>query len=173
MKIGYIIAFLLLVVGCQNVKYPEKPDNLIQQDKMIEVLTEVYLSNAVRTSNVRLIRDSGYKLDSMLYKKFTIDSLQFAKSHAYYAADLDKYALIFEKVKANLEVLKVKADTLKARYTELRHIQDSIRKDSLRSAEMERLEDSIQGNTSIITVDDPAILSRLIPAIKDQENRGN
>ncbi|MFT5984797.1 MAG: hypothetical protein ACI825_000275 [Planctomycetota bacterium] len=144
MKSIYFILILVMAVGCQNVKYPNKPDNLIPEGKMVEVLTEVYLSNAVRSYNIRIVRDSGYKLDSMLYEKFSIDSLQFAKSHAYYSSDLEVYTAIFEKVKAKMEVMKVDADTLKARYIERRRITDSIRRDSLRAFEMDRLEDSIQ-----------------------------
>ena len=144
MKGIYFILTVLLVISCQNVKYPEKPDNLIPKDKMVDVLTEVYLSNAVRSYNIRIVRDSGYKLDSMLYKKFSIDSMQFAKSHAYYSTDLDAYTAMFEKVKAKMEIMKVEADTLKAQFSESRRVKDSIRRDSLRIFQMERLEDSIQ-----------------------------
>lgn len=138
----YFLAILFMVFGCQDVKYPEKPENLIAKDKMIDVMTEVYLSNASRGYNIRTVRDSGYKLDSMLYKKFAIDSMQFAKSHAFYAGDFDAYAAMFEKVKLNLEKLKVEADTLKAQFEKRRRIKDSLRRDSLRIIELLRVEDS-------------------------------
>lgn len=143
MKIHFTIAILLLVIGCQDVKYPEKPSNLIPKEKMIDILTEVYLSNAGRSYNLRIVRDSGYKLDSLMYKKYAIDSLQFAKSHAYYVNDLDNYAGMFDVVVLNLEKMKIGADSLKAQYEEHRRIKDSIKTDSLRAIEMEMDEDSI------------------------------
>ena len=144
MKLYSLIAILIVAVSCQDVKLPEKPENLIPEGKMIDVLTELYLSNAVRTTNIRKARESGYKLDSMLYKKFVIDSLQFVKSHDYYSADIDEYAKLFEKVKAKLEILKVEADSLGAKYYRRQSIRDSLRKDSLRVIELQRREDSIE-----------------------------
>jgi len=157
MKQFFLLAIVFMVLGCQNVKYPEKPENLIPKEKMIDVLTEVYLSNASRTYNLRVLRDSGYKLDSMLYKKFDIDSLQFAKSHAYYANDLDEYVAMFEKVKSKLEVVKIKTDTLKARYEERRRIKDSITRDSLRAIELKNNEDTLKIDTSRII---PALIKK-------------
>ena len=169
MKSFYFITILLVILGCQDVKYPEKPDNLISEAKMVDVLTEVYLSNAVRSFNIRIVRDSGYKLDSMLYKKFTIDSIQFAKSHAYYSADLDRYTAMFEKVKVNLETMKVGADSLKSQYDKRRHIQDSIRKDSLRAFEMERLDDSLHVATPLLDSVLQETIPTLIPALQSIE----
>ncbi|EDM43663.1 hypothetical protein SCB49_08733 [unidentified eubacterium SCB49] len=149
MKGFYYIAILFLAIGCQSVKYPEKPDNLIPQDKMVQVLTEVYLSNAART-NIRKVRESGYKLDSMLYVKFDIDSSQFAKSHAYYSANIEDYLTMFDNVKLNLEKIRVGADSLKAVYTKRKKIKDSIKKDSLRAEEMKRLGDSLDKKSNRI-----------------------
>lgn len=146
----YFIAILVAVIGCQDVNYPEKPENLIAKDKMVDVLTEYYLSNAARSFNIRIVRDSGYKLDSMLYKKFAIDSLQFVKSHAYYSSNLDEYTAMFEKVKLNLEKLKIDADTLKAQFERRRRIKDSIRRDSIRAIEMQYLEDSTKQFQEIV-----------------------
>lgn len=162
MKIGYIIAILILAIGCQNVKYPEKPGDLIPEGKMVDVLTEVYLSKAVRSFNIRIVRDQGYKLDSMLYKKFSIDSAQFAKSHTYYSSNIDNYMEMFKKVKTKLEVIKVEADTLKARHAKRRRVRDSIRRDSLRLIEMEMPKDTI---TAII----PSLMTAVKETLEIQE----
>lgn len=107
----FVIAILLL--GCDGVEKPKKPENLIPKSKMIDIMTEAYLSNAARSISSKDIRDKGLQLDSLIFKKFQIDSLQFAQSNVYYATDLNVYTEIFEKVEAKLVALKDKADSLK------------------------------------------------------------
>lgn len=165
MKAFYFLVILFVALSCQNVKYPEKPDNLIPEDKMVEVLTEVYLSNATRTKDIRVARKAGYMLDSMLYKKFDIDSSQFANSHAYYSTDIDEYTAMFKRVKEKLNILKVGADSIKAQYDERRRILDSIKKDSLRKIELKKAEDSVEVSTPFNTQTEVES-NKLIPAVQ-------
>ncbi len=103
MKYWLILIFAIGLGACQNVQKPEKPKNLIGKDKMIDVLTEAYLTNAARSINNNSILEEGIKMDSLLYSKFGIDSLQFAKSNAYYAADVNMYIDIFKEVETRLD----------------------------------------------------------------------
>lgn len=107
-----IFTTIFLLSGCQHVERPEKPKNLISKAQMVDILTDAYLSNAARSINNRTIREQGIKLDSFLYKKHKIDSLQFARSNAYYTANLNTYASIFQQVEERLLALKEKADSL-------------------------------------------------------------
>jgi hypothetical protein len=108
--IFFIIA--LALIGCQDVKHPEKPENLISKSKMTDVLTEAYLANAARSVDNRSILQKGIVVDSLLYKKFGIDSLQFAKSNAFYAADVNVYKDIFKQVEARLTAIQDKLDSI-------------------------------------------------------------
>ncbi|MCH2490354.1 MAG: DUF4296 domain-containing protein [Flavobacteriales bacterium] len=108
----FFIAYLLLFVGCAETVEPEKPARLIAEEKMIDILTDAYLSNAARSVNNRLIRDKGVMLDSLIYSKHNIDSLQFAQSNAYYAAQMDTYSEMFKEVEARLMRLKKESDSL-------------------------------------------------------------
>lgn len=112
MKYCIFFIFILGFLGCQNVKLPEKPKNLIAKDKMVDCLTEAYLANAARSVNNRTILDKGIVADSMLYKKFGIDSLQFAKSNAFYAADVNTYMDMFKQVEARLTKMQVRLDSI-------------------------------------------------------------
>lgn len=118
----YIPLFVLIcfLVGCTGVKKPKKPQNLISKSKMIDILTESYLSNAARSLSSKEIRDKGLQLDSIIFKKYEIDSLQFATSNTYYSTDLSVYTEIFEKVETQLIVLKERADSLKLEEKKLR-----------------------------------------------------
>ena len=111
-KIALFLLACVVFWSCQDVDRPEKPDNLISKDEMVNILTDVYIANAARSVNNRAIREQGIKLDSAIYKKYNIDSLQFARSNAWYTSNLNTYSSIFQQVQQRLEILKEKADSL-------------------------------------------------------------
>ena len=108
----FFIILTLGLFGCQDVKQPEKPKNLIAKDKMVDILMETYLANAARSIDNKAITSKGIKMDSLVYKKFGIDSLQFVKSNAYYAADVNTYMEIVQKVEARLTGMQQKMDSI-------------------------------------------------------------
>lgn len=114
---------------CQDVKRPEIPVNLIPEDQMAEVLTEVYLINAARSFDNRTIMDQKIKLDSFFFRKFNIDSLQFVESNAYYTSNLNAYKKLFTKVEERMVLMKVETDSLLLEFAEeleAKRIRDSI-----------------------------------------------
>lgn len=118
------IVFVLTFFSCQDVNQPEKPENLIAKDKMIDILMETYLDNAARSIDNKSITSKGIKMDSMVYKNFGIDSLQFVKSNAYYAADVNVYMEIMGEVEARLTAKQQKMDSIWEK--------DWVRKDSIK-----------------------------------------
>ena len=121
------ILFLLVLtfIGCQNVTQPEKPKDLISKEKMVDLLTEAYLANAARSVNNQAIVDKGIKMDSLIYKNFGVDSLQFANSNTYYAADVNTYMEIFQKVETRLVAMQKKMDSIREAHNKTK---DSIEK---------------------------------------------
>jgi len=98
--------------SCQDVKKPERPANLISKEKMVDILSDVYISNASRNVNNKLIKKMNLKLDSLIYAKYEIDSIQFAQSNAFYSSDLKTYGNLLSQVKARFEILKTEKDSL-------------------------------------------------------------
>lgn len=129
----FVIFALLLsfLIGCQDVKRPIKPDNLISKDNMVLILSESYTGNAARSINNRIMRDEVIELDSLIFKKFNIDSLQFAQSNAYYASQLNDYIDILKRVEERLVAQKAEIDTLIIR-------EAKIKKDSIDAAREKR-----------------------------------
>ncbi len=107
-----LLIISLLFLGCQEVVRPEQPENLIPKDLMIEILADAYIGNAARSVNNRMLRTEGIRLDSILYKKYDIDSLQFAASNAFYTSDLNLYTEIITEVEVLLNKRKAELDTL-------------------------------------------------------------
>ena len=124
--VKYGIIFIFLIgLSCQDVNYMDKPKNLIPEDKMVDVLTEMALVNAARNYNKIMLQQTGIKPDQYIYDKFGIDSIQFEKSNAYYTEEYDDYERIFDKVKDSLQSLKLHFDEL---IEEENRVKDSINK---------------------------------------------
>ncbi len=126
MKKLFATILLITAIGCQNVEKPDRPTDLIDKEVMVDILMDVYLNNAAKSVNNKVIRQKGMKLDSFIYKKYRIDSLQFVKSHAYYNSDLDTYETIFREIEERLALLKSKSDSLNPG-NKFRQKQDSIK----------------------------------------------
>lgn len=108
------ITLLLTVISCAKLKGPEKPKNLISKDKMVSVLIDAKLLTSANSANKLVMRDAGVNLNTYIYEKHDIDSLQFALSNSYYAFHVDDYEAIYSKVTDSLEKLKEKLKEIEA-----------------------------------------------------------
>ena len=113
-KLKSILVLLLIITytSCQDVKKPEIPTDLISQDIMVDILTDVYISNASRNVNNKLIRKRNLHLDSIIYNKYEVDSLQFVLSNAYYSSDLKTYGKLLTQVQDVLVLLQKEKDSI-------------------------------------------------------------
>ena len=124
-----LLIISLLALGCQSVEKPEMPEDLIARDVMIDILTDAYLSNAAKSVNNKIIRQRGIKLDSFIYKKYGIDSVQFVRSHAWYNSDLSTYEGMFVEIETRLAKMAKELDSLNfPKKSPIQKKQDSIRK---------------------------------------------
>ncbi len=117
-NLTFCLKYLLLVLilsqlfGCQDVVRPEPPQQMIPESQMVDILVEAYIGNAARSNNNRVLRMGGVQLDSVLYAKYGIDSLQFAQNTAYYSAQIDPYMRILEGVEKELSIVKKSLDSI-------------------------------------------------------------
>lgn len=107
----WIAVLLVLLVGCQDVRYPEAPENLIPEETMMDIMADAYSGHAARSVNNKVLRSNKVALDSALYIKYQVDSLQFARSNAFYTTDLDKYTRILQGVEERLIARKKVIDS--------------------------------------------------------------
>ncbi|WP_445381096.1 DUF4296 domain-containing protein [Robiginitalea sp. IMCC43444] len=102
MKLKTCLLLLFLVSAACSEKLVEKPENLIPEEKMISVLYDMALLDAIKSSHPQVIaRNKVYVMD-FLYEKYGIDSLQFVKSDLYYASIPSKYQAIYKAVEDRL-----------------------------------------------------------------------
>ena len=117
----FLFLVLMVFFSCQNVQRPEKPDNLIDKSKMRDILYDVSIINATRDLGRYQLENAGIAPEKFIYKKYGIDSLQFAKSMEYYSVDFSTYLAIWKDVNERLDrerdvvdSLKRKRDSIKA-----------------------------------------------------------
>ncbi len=130
-KILTFSLLILLLLGCTKEKN-QKPAKLIPEDKMVEILYDINLLQALRNTNYSVYTQENINPEEYIYKKYSIDSLQFAESNQYYITDVDNYEKLLDKViaKVNEEKTKYNADSLRVKRPK-RTIADSVAKQSL------------------------------------------
>jgi hypothetical protein len=97
--------FVLLVISfvtlsCKE-EIVEKPKNLIERDKMKEIIYDLAILESAR--NQTSTTHSYPKASVFLNEKYKVDSLTFAKSTQYYASDIEEYKKMYEEVKVRLD----------------------------------------------------------------------
>lgn len=85
----------------------KQPENLIPKEKMVQILSDLAIMNAARTTNVAILRRNNVETMSYLYSKYSIDSTQFSDSDLYYTSLPEEYEDIYAKVEADLESQKL------------------------------------------------------------------
>lgn len=135
-----------LFLGCDNTSRPKKPDDLISEDKMADILYEVFIINAAKGTAKGILEDNGIFPEQYVFEKYDIDSLQFAKSNAYYSYDIKTYDEIMSQVDTIIKINKDKYQAQIDLEMELKkQKKDSIKQlsDSLSTFKKSKLIESI------------------------------
>lgn len=133
-----ILFALVLLASCQEINRGDKPDDLISEDKMVDILTELSLLHGARSYNKALMEEKGINPYPYLTEKYKIDSTQLVQSSDYYAQNYRQYKTIYDRVRERLELLMAEYDSLREaeekKLDSLRIIpgNDTVRSRSLR-----------------------------------------
>lgn len=92
-----ILGLLISFTSCKN-KAVEKPDNLLSEDKMIDIIYDIAILQAAENYKPINLSDAGVKVNNYIYKKYNIDSTTYYQNHKYYASDVNNYKKIYKKV---------------------------------------------------------------------------
>ena len=90
------LLIIVLIIGCSD----NVPDNLINKEKMENIIFDIMILNA--SSGFDLKGDKNLLSDEFIYKKYNIDSLQFFESELYYSKNPKDHYEIYEKVKIRI-----------------------------------------------------------------------
>lgn len=115
----FIILVLFLSVSCKK-ELVKKPAKLIEKEKMMNIIYDLTLLESIKYQQPLSLDSVESNPKKFIFKKYKVDSLQFAKSNIYYASDYDGYKEMFDQINARLEKekknneLKLKAEEKKA-----------------------------------------------------------
>ncbi len=129
----------LFVFSCTSNPRTKKPDNLIPQEKMSDILYDIYIINAAKGVNKILLEANRFVPETHLLRKYHIDSTQFAESNNYYAYDNETYKAIIEQTKVKLEKQKETYEALR----DIERESQQSRKDSIKQLS-EKTKDTIK-----------------------------
>ena len=144
MRLSGFILLLFFVFSCESDKRPQKPDDLISQEEMVNLLLDIQILNSAKSVNKKLLENQGLNPEAYIFKKHNIDSLRFAQSNAYYAYDAEKYEDILDKVQDRL-------DSLENHYNEVyqqEEIENKRKRDSLNDLKT-KMRDSLDRTNNI------------------------
>ncbi|MEO1011460.1 MAG: DUF4296 domain-containing protein [Bacteroidota bacterium] len=114
----FILILLLFCISCGE-KLMEKPEDLIPKEKMVDVLMDMALMNAAKSTNISVLKEHHIDPTGYVFKKHGIDSTTFVESDLYYASLPAEYEAIYEEIGERLEKEKKK-------WEEAKKVSDSI-----------------------------------------------
>ena len=110
------LVFLLLLVSisCNESPVP-KPDNLLDEEIMVDILYDTALLQAAEAYLPNKLTENKIRIKNYIYLKYNIDSTTYYQNQLYYASDFKKYKSMYKKVSERLEEEKTLIDTLVAK----------------------------------------------------------
>ncbi len=108
MKKVAVLMGLMVLLACTDTAI-KKPEKLIDETVMSAIIYDLAVMDGMKSRNQSLSKSES---SEYIYKKYNIDSLQFAQNSQYYSADINKYKKIYEKVSERLTQEKKVADSL-------------------------------------------------------------
>ncbi len=101
----------MVFVSCKEEVVP-KPDRLIAQDVMVDIMYDLTILEAIKNQNPASLDTFKINSRAYIFKKYKIDSIQYAKSNIYYASDYNEYKGMFEQISKRLEAKTQSVDSL-------------------------------------------------------------
>ncbi|MDR7372535.1 DUF4296 domain-containing protein [Flavobacterium aquidurense] len=107
----FIILVLFLSVSCKDDLVKE-PKRLIEKEKMVDIMYDLSLLEAMKYQNPMSLDSVDADPKKFVFRKYKVDSLQFAQSNIYYASDYNTYKDMFDEIGKRLAVKQRAVDSI-------------------------------------------------------------
>jgi hypothetical protein len=135
-----LLTVLVGFISCKE-EAVNKPDNLIARDKMIDVMYDLSILDAVKYQNPASVDTFKINPSQYIYKKYKIDSVQFAQSNIYYASTYIDYKEMYDEIIKRIDSKKTVLDSLvkKQEKKEAKATADSLKRIKVTSLKIDSL----------------------------------
>lgn len=106
----YAVAFSFIILLCTSCgSHDEKPDYVLSEEKMVDILVDVHVAEAILTrarsagTDVKYISDDYYQ---KIFEKHQIDKATYDTSFAYYQDHLKQFDKIYEQTITQLNKMQ-------------------------------------------------------------------
>ena len=106
-----IVLVLFLSISCKK-ELVKEPAKLIEREKMVDIMYDLSLLEAMRYQKPLSLDSIDSDPTKFIFKKYKVDSLQFAQNNMYYASDYENYKDMFDQVNKRISVNQRAADSL-------------------------------------------------------------
>lgn len=131
MKKLIVVILLLLSFSCVE-KVIEQPENLIPKEKMVDILYDIAVFEAVKSTNNTILVSNDVEMMQLVYHNYKIDSTSFVESDLYYASTPLVYQTMYEEVEARIEKYRAEIEEERNKKNDSVRQQTKKRTDSIR-----------------------------------------
>lgn len=146
MKNLCILLCFVFLYSCVQ-KLIDKPDNLISEDKITNILYDLAILNAAKSTNSAVLRNNGIDPMQFLFSKYEIDSIKFVESNRYYASLPEKYENIYTVVNERLKSESKRMEDSKKSIDSLKTIKRKATREAAKKkskGNLKKVNDSLQ-----------------------------
>ena len=106
-----LLAIFMVIVSCKE-EAVKKPSRLIEKGVMVDIMYDLSLLEAIKYQNPNSVVTYKTNPANFIFRKYKIDSLQFAQNNVYYASNYSEYKDMFDQITKRIDREKAVADSL-------------------------------------------------------------
>lgn len=145
MKNLLILLCFVFLYSCAQ-KLIDEPDNLITKKKITNILYDLAILNAAKSTNSKILKDNGIEPMEFLFSKYEIDSIQFVESNRYYASLPEVYENIYTTVNEKLKSESKRMEDVKKTIDSLKTIERKAKREAVKKkskSDVKKVNDSL------------------------------
>ncbi len=131
-----VLIMLFFILSCDKKFKAPKPDVLIEQPVMEDILYDISLLKAAKSKKFKVLNDNNVNAGAFIYKKYKIDSIILRQNIEYYATNSFKTAKGIEErigLKLKSEMTKVEQQiAVEKEGKELKKVNDTLFKQKIK-----------------------------------------
>lgn len=124
-------ALLILGFSCQDLEFAKKPKPLLEEEVMVDILTDLAIYDAALSLNEYKLRKFDQDMNKYLLRKYEVDSSVLAQNIAYYNENYEVNQTIYKQVGERIDAKRVYFDSIRKLNDSIKRLNSEKGRDSL------------------------------------------